>query len=177
MYQWRVHCTNSQNTLVSFGRFIQPTRFWALPLDVCVHELFEQQAAQHPDSIAIVSANSRLSYNDLNSLADEWAQRLRELGVRPDILVGVCMERTPALIAALLAVSKAGGAFVPLDPEYPADRLRFMLEDSAAAVLLTESAQVERLAGVDAAVLIVDGPGAADRPGRPRPVTGRRQLQ
>ena len=138
---------------------------WALPLDVCVHELFEQQAAQHPDSIAIASANFGLSYADLNSLADEWAQRLRGLGVRPDVMVGVCLERTPALIAALLAVSKAGGAFVPLDPEYPADRLRFMLEDSAAAVLLTESAQVERLGEVDAAVLIVDRPGAADRPG------------
>jgi amino acid adenylation domain-containing protein len=136
---------------------------WGLPLDVCVHELFEQQVAQNPDSVAVASADAALSYADLSSLTDEWAQRLRGLGVRPDTRVGVCMQRGPALIAALLAVLKAGGAFVPLDPEYPADRLRFMLDDSAAAVLLTESGQISRLPAVDAAVLIVDGPGAADR--------------
>lgn len=136
---------------------------WAFPPGVCVHELFERQAAQTPDSIAVVSENARVSYADLNSLADEWAQRLRDLGVRPNTLVGVCLERAPALIAALIAVSKAAGAFVPLDPEYPADRLRFMLEDSAAAVLLTESGQLDRLPEVDAAVLIVDQPGAAGR--------------
>jgi amino acid adenylation domain-containing protein len=137
---------------------------WAFPLDACVHHLFERQAAQNPDSVAVVSGNTRVSYADLNSLADEWAQRLRDLGVRPNTLVGVCLERAPALIAALLAVSKAAGAFVPLDPEYPADRLRFMLEDSAAAVLLTESGQIDRLPGVSAAILIVDELGAVGRP-------------
>jgi amino acid adenylation domain-containing protein len=137
---------------------------WALPLDACVHELVERQAARNPDSVAVASANASLSYAALNSLAGKWAQRLRDLGVRPDTVVGVCMERAPALIAGLLAVWKAGGAFVPLDPEYPADRLRFMLDDSAAAVLLTESAQAARLPETDAAVLVVDGPGAAERP-------------
>jgi amino acid adenylation domain-containing protein len=134
---------------------------WALPLDVCVHDLFERQAARHPDAVAVTSPTGSLTYADLDFQASQWARCLRGLGVRPDVLVGVCMERTPALIAALLAVSKAGGAFVPLDPDYPAERLRFMLEDSAAAVLLTESAQVGRLPSVDSAVLILDAPDPA----------------
>jgi amino acid adenylation domain-containing protein len=135
----------------------------AFPLDACVHELFERQAELTPDAVAVASAQATVSYAELNSWADAWARCLHDRGVGRDTRVGVCLERGPALIAALLAVSKAAGAFVPLDPEYPAGRLRFMLEDSAAAVVLTEPGQLGRLPEVDAAVLILDRPAEAGR--------------
>jgi non-ribosomal peptide synthetase component F len=143
----------------------------AFPLDACVHELFERQAELTPDAVAVASAQATVSYAELNSWADAWARCLHDRGVGRDTRVGVCLERGPALIAALLAVSKAAGAFVPLDPEYPAGRLRFMLEDSAAAVVLTEPGQLGRLPEVDAAVLILDRPAEAGR-GAPRPARG-----
>jgi amino acid adenylation domain-containing protein len=149
---------------------------WAFPPDVCAHELFERQAARVPAAVAVRSPGGDVTYADLNRRADQWAARLRDRGVRPDTLVGVCLDRTPALIAALLAVAKAGGAFVALDPEYPADRLRFMLNDSAAGLLLTEPGLVGQLAGAGTTVLIVDETGAlrdqaAGAPGAPAPLT------
>jgi amino acid adenylation domain-containing protein len=156
--------TRSLRELAEYSGVLRQVRAaesaWAFPLDVCVHELFERQAAQLPDSVAVMSQSGPVSYADLNSLAEEWAGHLRDRGVRADTLVGVCLERTPALIAALLAVSKAGGAFVPLDPEYPADRLRFMLEDSAVGLLFAESDLAGRLPNAGMAVLAVDETGA-----------------
>jgi aspartate racemase len=108
------------------------------PRDRCLHELVEEQAARHPDRIAVVFQNEQLTYGELNSRANRLAHRLRALGVGPDTLVAICLERSLDTVIGLLATLKAGGAYVPLDPAYPADRLEFMLADSAAPILLTQ---------------------------------------
>ena len=106
--------------------------------DVCVHELFERQVERDPEAVAVVFQERRLSYREVNGRANQVAHRLRKLGVGPESLVGVCLERSPELVIALLGVWKAGGAYVPLDPGYPRERLEFMLRDAGVKVLLTE---------------------------------------
>jgi amino acid adenylation domain-containing protein len=106
--------------------------------DLCVHELFERQAAASPEAVAVVHEDRRLSYRELDRRANQVAHHLRRLGVGRETLVGVCMERVPELVVALLAVWKAGGAYVPLDPAYPPERLAFMVGDAGARVLLTQ---------------------------------------
>ncbi len=105
----------------------------------CVHELFEAQASRRPDAIAILDGNGELSYSDLNRAADALADRLRLLCVGPGALVAVCVERSRAMVAALLGILKAGCAYLPLDPVYPQERLAFMLEDSGAAAVITDN--------------------------------------
>ena len=96
------------------------------------------QAERTPKAIAVAFGERRLSYGDLNERANSVAHYLRERGVGPNTLVGVCFERSPELIVALLAVWKAGGAYVPLDPAYPKERLSFMIEDANPLILLTQ---------------------------------------
>jgi amino acid adenylation domain-containing protein len=103
----------------------------------CAHEIVAAHAALRPDAEALRFEGRSVSYGELDARANRLAHHLRSLGVEPDSLVGVCAERSPELIVALLAAMKAGGAYLPLDPAYPADRLRFMLEDAKPAVLLT----------------------------------------
>jgi amino acid adenylation domain-containing protein len=109
------------------------------PRDKCVHELFEEQVEKTPNAITIVYQKQALTYGELNRQANRLAHYLRELGVRPDERVAICVERGLEMVVGLLAVLKAGGAYVPLDPAYPAERLCFMLEDSAPVVLLTQT--------------------------------------
>jgi amino acid adenylation domain-containing protein len=111
----------------------------------CIHHLFEERAAQSPDAAAVVFEGRRLTYGELNRRANQLAHRLRALGVGPEVLVGVCVERSPEMVVGLLGVLKAGGAYVPLDPSYPLERLAYMLEDAQAPVLLTTEALAERL--------------------------------
>ena len=106
--------------------------------DLCVHELFERQAAASPEAVAVVHGDRRLSYRELDRRSNQVAHHLRRLGVGRETLVGVCMERVPELVVALIAVWKAGGAYVPLDPAYPPERLAFMVGDAGARVLLTQ---------------------------------------
>ena len=113
------------------------------PDDRCVHELFEAQAANVPDAIAVVFDDDQLSYGELNRRANQLAHHLRELGVRPDSRVAICVERSFEMIVGLLAILKAGGAYVPLDPDYPIERLRFMLEDASPVALLTQRPLME----------------------------------
>ncbi|HET9477906.1 MAG TPA: condensation domain-containing protein, partial [Pyrinomonadaceae bacterium] len=113
---------------------------------VCVHESFAQQAASSPDRIAIDSHEESLSYRELNKRANRMAHYLRGRGVGPEVLVGICVPRSAAMLTCVLGVLKAGGAYVPLDPSYPEERLAFMLEDSGVSLLLTEQ------------LLEVDGP-------------------
>jgi amino acid adenylation domain-containing protein len=101
--------------------------------------LFEEHAGRTPDAVAVEYEGRELKYGDLNRQANRLAHYLRALGVKPDTLIGVCVDRSPEMIVGLLAVMKAGGAYVPMDPAYPQDRLQFMLEDSRPAVLLTQS--------------------------------------
>ncbi|MCA1616820.1 MAG: amino acid adenylation domain-containing protein, partial [Acidobacteria bacterium] len=110
-----------------------------------IHRLFEAQAQKTPESDAVVCGRERVSYRELNRRANRVAHHLRRLGVGPEARVGVCLERTPDLLAALLGVLKAGGAYIPLDPTYPKERVAFMLEDGQAAVLLTQSHLLARL--------------------------------
>ncbi len=124
--------------------------------DICAHELFERQVARNPLATAVVFGDRKVSYGELNERANKVAHFLRKWGVGPDALVGVCLERTPDLIVALLGVWKAGGAYVPLDPGYPPERLSFMLEDAQTVLLLTEEGCRPLFAGVGAKVIYLD---------------------
>ncbi len=115
------------------------------PRDACVHELFEEHVRRAPDAPALLFVGGTLTYAELNGRADALAAVLAAEGVGPDRLVGLCLERSPEAIVAILAILKAGGAFAPLDPAYPQDRLAFMLEDTAAPVLITRRGLLERL--------------------------------
>jgi amino acid adenylation domain-containing protein len=104
----------------------------------CVHQLFEAQAERTPDASAVVFEDQSLTYAELNARANQLAHYIQRLGVGPEVLVGICLERSLEMVIALLAVAKAGGAMVALDPTTPRQRLAFMMEDARAAVLLTE---------------------------------------
>ncbi|MBD2300896.1 non-ribosomal peptide synthetase [Nostoc sp. FACHB-190] len=107
--------------------------------DLCIHELFEAQVAQTPDAVAVIFGEQKLTYRQLNAKANQLARYLHSLGVKPEVLVGICVERSLSMIIGLLAILKAGGAYVPLDPTYPQERLTWMLSDSQVSVLLTQS--------------------------------------
>ncbi len=113
--------------------------------DKCIHHLFEDQVVRTPDAVAVVFDNQQLTYGELNSRANQLADYLRSLGVKADVLVGICVERSLSMIVGLLGILKAGGAYVPLDPEYPTERLSFMLSDAQVSVLLTQQHLVEKL--------------------------------
>ncbi|MDL2082298.1 AMP-binding protein, partial [Streptomyces sp. GXMU-J15] len=126
------------------------------PRDQCVHELVEAQVAERPNAPAVVFGDQQLTYAQLNAKANQLAHHLRTLGVGPDTLVAVCLERSPDMIVALLGVLKAGGAYVPLDPHYPAERLAFMLADTAAPILLTQSSLHDQLPDSNAQTVCID---------------------
>ncbi|MFL6336447.1 MAG: amino acid adenylation domain-containing protein, partial [Pyrinomonadaceae bacterium] len=115
------------------------------PEDLCVHELFERRAARTPDGTALIYEGGRLTFGELNRRANQLAHHLRSLGVGPDAAVGVYMERSPEMVVGLLAVLKAGGAYLPLETEYPPERLAYMIADAGARVLLTQGRLAERL--------------------------------
>jgi amino acid adenylation domain-containing protein len=108
------------------------------PLDCCVHDLVQMQAERTPDALAVVEGDCRLTYRDLNSRANRLAAYLKRRGIGPEVLVAICLKRSTDLMVSMLAVLKAGGACVPLDPAYPAERLEYMLQDTRAALLLTQ---------------------------------------
>lgn len=126
------------------------------PADECLHELVERQVERTPDAVALVYQDQELTYGELNRRANQLAHFLRELGVGPDVLVGICAERSLEMVIGLLAVLKAGGAYVPLDPSYPAKRLAFMLQDARVAVLLSQEHLVEGLPAHDARLVRLD---------------------
>lgn len=108
------------------------------PDEHCIHELFEDQAARTPGAIAVACGDEELTYYELNERAEQVAVALREMGVGPEVCVGISLERSVEMLAGLLGILKAGGAYLPLDPTYPEERLQFMLRDSGAVVLLTD---------------------------------------
>ncbi|MFN0242929.1 MAG: MupA/Atu3671 family FMN-dependent luciferase-like monooxygenase [Planctomycetota bacterium] len=126
------------------------------PREVCVHQLIEERARKSPDAPAVVCEDGSLSYRELNERANQLAAHLRGLGVRPDSLVGVYLERSLDLVVAIVGVHKAGGAYVPLDPAFPKDRVAYMLEDSRAALLVTQESLAPNLAGTPAKVVRID---------------------
>jgi amino acid adenylation domain-containing protein len=108
--------------------------------DACIHRLIEAQAARTPDAIALVCGAERLTYRELDQQANRLANHLIDMGVMPETLVGVCLQRTPRMMISLIAILKAGGAYVPLDPSYPRQRLAFMMEDARIRLTVTERA-------------------------------------
>ncbi|HEY0984254.1 amino acid adenylation domain-containing protein, partial [Schlesneria sp.] len=108
------------------------------PTHLCIHHLFESQATRTPRAVAAVCKGNSLTYQQLNTRANRLSHHLRTLGVGPDRLVGLCLNRSLDLVVAMLAILKAGGAYVPLDPKYPRERLQFIAEDSRMQVLVTE---------------------------------------
>lgn len=126
------------------------------PEAACIHELFENRVAAHPDAPAVSCNGDSLTYGELNARAEEIAAHLRISGVGPDVLVGICVERSTEMLAGLLGILKAGGAYVPLDPEYPAERLAYMVESAKVSVLLTEQALFDNLPENSALVICLD---------------------
>jgi amino acid adenylation domain-containing protein len=131
------------------------------PRDHCVHELFQNQAEKAPDAVAVVYEDEILTYGQLNRKSNQVANYLRRRGVGPDVLVGICMERSLQMVVALLGILKAGGAYVPLDPYYPKARLEFMLEDAATPLLLTQSHLIDKLPPTKAHIVPLDRDWAA----------------
>ena len=129
------------------------------PADLCLHEIFERQVGRTPDAAAVVIEDDLLTYAELNERAEGVARRLKSLGVGPESLVAVMAGRSAGLVVALLGVLKAGGAYAPLDPSYPAERLSFMLQDSGAKALLAEQSSIGNIAAPGLNVVIINAPG------------------
>ncbi|MDT4329580.1 non-ribosomal peptide synthetase [Methylomonas sp. MS20] len=117
------------------------------PQGRCIHQLFEAQVEKTPDAVALSFEDSSLTYAELNVKANQLAHALIDRGVGPDVLVGICIERSLEMVIGLLGILKAGGAYVPLDPHYPEERLRYMLDDAGVSLLLTRQGLTEMLAG------------------------------
>jgi len=146
------------------------------PRESCVHDLFQQQAVRRADAVAVTFEDQRLTYGELNARANQLARYLRKRGVGPDVLVGLCVERSLEMIVGLLGILKAGGAYVPLDPAYPKDRIAYIMEDAHAPVMLTQQTLVPTLPEQEAEVVLLDAhwPAIANElsdnlPGKSRP--------
>jgi amino acid adenylation domain-containing protein/non-ribosomal peptide synthase protein (TIGR01720 family) len=126
------------------------------PQDKCIHHLFEEQAERTPDSIAVTFKNRQLTYAELNARANQLAHYLQSIGVKPEVLVGICVERAIELLIGILGILKAGGAYLPLDPAYPKERLSFMLSDAQVPVLLTQEKLMPALPEYQGRVFCLD---------------------
>lgn len=128
----------------------------AHPQATCLHQLFEEQAQRTPTAVALIVEEQHLTYQELNVQANQLAYYLQTLGVGPDVPVGICLERSAALVVGLLGILKAGGAYVPLDPTYPPERVALMLADGEPLVLLTQTTLLPTLPACAAQVLCLD---------------------
>ncbi|MBW4490245.1 MAG: amino acid adenylation domain-containing protein [Trichocoleus desertorum ATA4-8-CV12] len=127
-----------------------------LPPYQCLHPWFEAQVCRTPDQIAVIFGDRHLTYSQLNAQANQLAHYLRSQGVGPDILVGICVERSLEMVIALLGILKAGGAYVPIDPGYPRDRIAFILSDTQTPLLLTQSHLLSRLPDTQTPIFCLD---------------------
>jgi amino acid adenylation domain-containing protein len=126
------------------------------PRDACIHELFEAQVERTPDAVAAIFGGEEITYRELNRRANQLAHHLRSLGVGPDVFVGLCVERSFALLVGALGIFKAGGAYVPLDWTYPPERVRFMLEDTKAPLVVTQSTLLRHVPASSARLVCLD---------------------
>jgi amino acid adenylation domain-containing protein len=126
------------------------------PSDKCVHELFAAQAARTPDAVAVLYEGQHLTYGELDQRSNQLAHHLRALGVGPEVVVGLCLERSLDMVVGLLGILKAGGAYLPLDPEYPQERLAYMLTDARAPVVVTQAPLTARLTAHPAPLVRLD---------------------
>ncbi|GAK55072.1 peptide synthetase [Candidatus Vecturithrix granuli] len=126
------------------------------PHTSCLHQIFEAQVRKTPEAIAVVYEDAQLTYRELNQRANQLAHYLRKSGVGPEVLVGLCLERSLEMIVGLLGILKAGGAYVPFNPEDPKERLAFMLEDTQASILLTQQALLAHIPEQRVQVICID---------------------
>jgi amino acid adenylation domain-containing protein len=126
------------------------------PVDMCVPQLVEKQSAATPDALALIDGDLSLSYQDLNQRANQLAHYLQTLGVKPNMLVGLCIERSIDMVVGLLGILKAGAAYVPLDPSYPSERLAFMLQNAEVSVLVTRLRSAALFSLQDTQVVCLD---------------------
>ena len=126
------------------------------PKDQCIHQLFEEQVELTPDAVAVVFEQQQLTYLQLNTRANQLAHYLQSLGVKPEVLVGICVERSVEMVVGLLGILKAGGAYVPLDPTYPAERLAYILSDACVSLLLTQQQLLPNLTKYDGRVVYLE---------------------
>ena len=127
-----------------------------IPPDTCIHQLFHAQARKTPNAVAVSFEGRTLTYDQLNSQANQLARHLRSLGVGREALVGICVDRSPEMLVGLLGILKAGGAYVPLDPSFPTTRLAFMLADANMPVLLTQEPLLEALPEFKGTIVCLD---------------------
>jgi amino acid adenylation domain-containing protein len=132
--------------------------------DKCLHHLFEEQVERSPDNIATIFGDKQLTYRELNQRANQLAHHLQTLGVGPEVLVGICVERSLDMVVGLLGILKAGGAYLPLDPNYPQERLAMMLTEAQPLILLSQSHLLDRLPNTSAKIITLDKAGAIDGP-------------
>ncbi|HVK85196.1 MAG TPA: MupA/Atu3671 family FMN-dependent luciferase-like monooxygenase [Kofleriaceae bacterium] len=127
-----------------------------LPLDLTIPQRFAAQAARTPDAVAAVFEDAQLTYRELDARSNRLARHLRDLGAGPDLLVGLCVERSLEMVVAILGIQKAGAAYVPMDPAYPADRIAMMLEDAQAGIVVTQESVLAELPETRAQVVAID---------------------
>ena len=135
--------------------------------DLCIHALFEAQAARRPDAVAVRHGEVRVTYRTLDARSNQLAHRLQALGVGPGSLIGLCVEPSVETIVGILGILKAGGAYVPLDPAHPPDRIAFMLEDARIRVVVTTSGLLAGLPAVTFTPVLLDGAELAAEPSEP----------
>ena len=160
---------------VDSPRFIEPAsaatrddpNLLLVSRESCVHQLFEQQVSRRADAVAIVHRDRRISYAELNGLANGIARDLLQLNLGPNALVGICLDRSPEMIAAMLAILKTGAAYLPLDPAYPQEHLSLLLKDSDAQALITESSLLPRFPHWTGETLLIGNISARDENARP----------
>jgi amino acid adenylation domain-containing protein len=128
----------------------------AYPVDQCLHQLFEAQVERTPHAVAVVFDGEEMTYQELNRRANQLAHYLQHLGVGPEVLVGLCVERSLDMVVGVLGILKAGGAYVPLDPRFPSDRIAFMLEDAQAPVLVTQQHLIAQISADETKVVCLD---------------------
>ncbi len=133
-----------------------------IPEELCIHEIFERRVSQSPDSIALVVGDTSLSYSQLNSRANRIAHYLLGLGVGPETFVGICIDRSIDLIAAVLGVNKAGAAYIPIDPNYPEDRIDYLLENSSVQLVISETARKSIFSESIPTVIFLDSETTSD---------------
>ncbi|WP_414542080.1 amino acid adenylation domain-containing protein [Nostoc sp. CCY0012] len=119
------------------------------PQNKCIHHLFEEQVNRTPDNIAVVCENQQLTYSEVNNRANQLAHYLQQLGVKPEVPVGICVERSLEMVIGLLGILKAGGAYLPIEPTHPQERLAFIIKDAQTPVLLTQQHLAANLAFTD----------------------------
>ena len=144
--------------VIGFNQPPDARRASELPLDggATLNALFEAQVARRPNAVALTCEGESVTYAQLNAEANRVARKLVESGIKPDTLVGLCMERSAEIVIGILAILKAGGAYLPIDLAYPADRLAFMMEDAQAPVMLTQRKLLEKLPLTQARVICID---------------------